>query len=105
MTERARLMYDYHTRARIAANPIPVCTGMPFFFGGNEMHHILSAAVLLIAGIFLVAKGGDRFVDSAKLDCQSRRNPCFHYRRYHCQHRHHVAGNNRFSYGCYARIH
>lgn len=75
------------------------------FFGGNEMHHILSAAVLLIAGIFLVAKGGDRFVDSAKLDCQSRRNPCFHYRRYHCQHRHHVAGNNRFSYGCYARIH
>lgn len=32
MTERARLMYEYHTRARIAANPIPVCKGMPFFY-------------------------------------------------------------------------
>ena len=70
-------MYDYHTRARIAANPIPVCTGMPFFFGGNEMHHILSAAVLLIAGIFLVAKGGDRFVDSASWIARAAGIPAF----------------------------
>ena len=29
------------------------------------MHHIMSAVIMLAAGIFLVAKGGDRFVDAA----------------------------------------
>lgn len=48
-----------------------------FFIGGNEMHHILSAAVLLIAGIFLVAKGGDRFVDSASWIARAAGIPAF----------------------------
>lgn len=41
------------------------------------MHHILSAAVLLIAGIFLVAKGGDRFVDSASWIARAAGIPAF----------------------------
>lgn len=48
-----------------------------FFIGGNEMHHILSAAVLLVAGIFLVAKGGDRFVDSASWIARAAGIPAF----------------------------
>lgn len=41
------------------------------------MHHILSAAFLLIAGIFLVAKGGDRFVDSASWIARAAGIPAF----------------------------
>lgn len=41
------------------------------------MHHILSAAVLLVAGIFLVAKGGDRFVDSASWIARAAGIPAF----------------------------
>lgn len=41
------------------------------------MHHILSAAVLLIAGIFLVAKGGDRFVYSASWIARAAGIPAF----------------------------
>lgn len=41
------------------------------------MRHILSAAVLLIAGIFLVAKGGDRFVDSASWIARAAGIPAF----------------------------
>lgn len=48
-----------------------------FFIGGNEMHHILPAAVLLVAGIFLVAKGGDRFVDSASWIARAAGIPAF----------------------------
>lgn len=48
-----------------------------FFIGGNEMHHILSAAVLFIAGIFLVAKGGDRFIDSASWIARAAGIPAF----------------------------
>lgn len=48
-----------------------------FFIEGNEMHHILSAAVLLVAGIFLVAKGGDRFVDSASWIARAAGIPAF----------------------------
>lgn len=77
MTERARLMYEYHTRARIAANPIPVCTGMPFFYWREKMHHIMSAVIMLAAGIFLVAKGGDRFVDAASWIARAAGIPAF----------------------------
>ena len=41
------------------------------------MHHILSAAVLLVAGIFMVAKGGDRFVDSASWIARAAGIPAF----------------------------
>lgn len=77
MTERARLMYEYHTRARMVANPIPVCTGMPFFYWRKKMHHIMSAVIMLAAGIFLVAKGGDRFVDAASWIARAAGIPAF----------------------------